>query len=102
MLCKLGLDGISNELVKCMSLNAQRYLLTFINKCFEQRRMPADLKSRRVKLSYKGGDARLPINYCLITVNSVFAKVQGYILYIGWYAKFSKTEGGGRSNLNIH
>ena len=81
MSCKLGLDGISNELIKCMSSNAKKYLLTFINKCFEQRRMPADLKSGRVKLLFKGGDTRLPINYRPITVNSVFAKVQGYILH---------------------
>ena len=56
--------------------------------------MPAELKSGRVKLLR--GDARLPINYHPITVNSVFAKVQGYILYIDYHESFSKIVGRGK------
>jgi len=76
----IGLDGISNELLKCMTSNGQKYLLAFVNKCFEQRKMPNELKSGRVKLLFKGGDARLPVNYRPITVNSVYAKVMTKII----------------------
>ena len=69
----VGLNGVSNELIKCLSVGSREYLRTFVNKCLEERKMPQKLKEGRVKLLLKGGDARDPKCYRLITVNSVLA-----------------------------
>ena len=59
----IGLDGISPSIVKSMTGPTRQYILTFINRCIRERRMPAELKNGRVKLLYKGEDKRVAKNY---------------------------------------
>ena len=59
----IGLDGISPSIVKSMTRPTRQYILTFINSCIRERRMPAELKNGRVKLLYKGEDKRVAKNY---------------------------------------
>jgi len=71
----VGLDGVSPEMIKCMTEMSRRYVLAFINKCIASRRMPEDLKKGRVKLLFKAEDRRVPKNYRPICVNSILAKL---------------------------
>ena len=69
------LDGVSPEMVKCMTEATRQYVLAFVNKCITSRRMPEDIKKGRVKLLFKAEDQRVPKNYRPICVNSISAKL---------------------------
>ena len=71
----VGLDGVSPDIVKSMTEHTKRYVLAFVNKCIQERRMPEDLKKGRVKLLFKSEDRRIPKNYRPICVNSILAKL---------------------------
>ena len=51
----VGLDGVSPEIVKSTTIPTRKYILAFINKCIEERRMPEELKKGRIKLLFKAG-----------------------------------------------
>ena len=71
----VGLDGVPNEVLKCMKSGMREYVRCFVNKCITDRVMPKPLKEGRVCLLFKGGERKDPKCYRPITVNSVFAKV---------------------------
>ena len=69
----VGLDGVSPDIVKSMTEHTRRYILAFVNKCVQDRRMPEELKKGQVKLMFKSEYRRVPKNYRPICVNSILA-----------------------------
>ena len=73
-----GLDGISNEILKCCSAVIEPAIAAAFNKCIEERTFPKCLKVAKVIPIFKKGDERNPENYrpksLLGSISKVFEK----------------------------
>ena len=74
-----GLDGISNEILKCCSPIIRPVLATAFNKCIEERTFPKWLKIAKVITLFKKGDESKPGNYLQIKLLSSIISSRRYI-----------------------
>ena len=58
-----GLDGISNEILKCCSPIIERHLALVFNKCIDEDVFPDTFKTAKVVPLFKKGDKIDPANY---------------------------------------
>ena len=58
-----GVDGISNEILKCCLTVIEPAIAAAFNKCIEERTFPKCLKIAKVIPIFKKGDKRKPDNY---------------------------------------
>ena len=74
-----GLDGSSNEILKCCSPIIRPVLATAFNKCIEERTFPKWLKIAKVIPLFKKGDESKPENYLQIKLLSSIISSRRYI-----------------------
>ena len=70
-----GLDGISNEILKCSSPVIEPVKAAVFNKCIEERTFPKCLKIAKVIPIFRKGDKSNPENYRPIGLLSSISKV---------------------------
>ena len=70
-----GLDGISNEILKCCSPVIEPTIAAAFNKCIEERTFPKRLKIAKVIPIFKKRDKRKPENYRPISLLNSIIKV---------------------------
>ena len=70
-----GLDGISNEILKCCLPVIEPAIAAAFNKCIEERTFLKCLKIAKVIPIFKEGDKRKPENYRLISLLSSLSEV---------------------------
>ena len=78
-----GLDGISNELLKCCSPVIEPAIAAAFNKCIEERTFPKCLKIAKVIPKFKKGEKRNPENYRPISLLSSISKIFEKLLQSG-------------------
>ena len=71
-----------NTVIKKLRPGTMRCILSFINKCIVERRMPEELNKGRIKLLFKADDRWVPRNYRPICVNSILSKLITRIITI--------------------
>ena len=75
-----GMDGISNEILKCCSRIIERHLARAFNKCIDEGVFPDIFKTAKVVLLFKKGEKKDPANYHPISLLSSLSKVFEKIL----------------------
>ena len=75
-----GMDGISNEILKCCSPIIERHLARAFNKCIDEGVLPNIFKTAKVVPLFKKGEKKDPANYPPISLLSSLSKVFEKIL----------------------
>ena len=76
-----GMDGISNETLKCCSPIIERHLARAFNKCIDEGVFPDIFKTAKVVPLFKKGEKKDPANYRPISLLSSLSKVFEKILH---------------------
>ena len=76
-----GTDGVTQDLLKMLDYSAEKQLLSLLNQCLRERKIPEDWKQARIVSIFKNkGSPSLPENYRPISLLNSFYKVYASIL----------------------
>uniref|UniRef100_A0A1Y1LAD0 Reverse transcriptase domain-containing protein n=1 Tax=Photinus pyralis TaxID=7054 RepID=A0A1Y1LAD0_PHOPY len=77
----MGLDGISNEFLKNLSMNWHTYILRLFNRILDSEQIPYQWSKIKMIHLHKKGDISVTDNYRGIAIMNHIAKIFNYIIY---------------------